>query len=72
MKANIHPDVQDCTVTCACGATFTTKSIKDKIDVEVCNECHPFYTGAQGRAKKTGKIEKFNRKYGLDKDEKEN
>ena len=45
---------------------------EDKIDVEVCNECHPFYTGAQGKAKKTGKIEKFNRKYGLDKDEKEN
>lgn len=70
MKANIHPEVKDCVVTCACGASFKTKSIKDKIDVEVCNECHPFYTGAQGKSKKTGKIEKFNRKYGLDKDEK--
>ena len=69
MKANIHPDVQDCTVTCACGATFTTKSIKDKIDVEVCNECHPFYTGAQGKTKKTGNIEKFNKKYGFNKEQ---
>ena len=45
---------------------------KDKIDVEVCSECHPFYTGAQGRAKKTGKIEKFNRKYGLNTEDKKN
>ena len=70
MKANIHPEMKDCTVTCACGATFTTKSTKDKIDVEVCSECHPFYTGAQGKQKRTGNIEKFNRKYGLDKDKK--
>ena len=66
MKANIHPEMKDATVTCACGATFTTKSTKDKINVEVCSECHPFYTGTQSRAKKTGNIEKFNRKYGLD------
>ena len=65
MKANIHPELKDATVTCACGATFQTKSIKDKIDIEVCSECHPFYTGAQGKVQKTGKIEKFNRKYGL-------
>lgn len=69
MKANIHPEVKDCTVTCACGATFKTKSTKDKIEVEICSECHPFYTGAQGKVKKTGKIEKFNRKYNLDKNE---
>ena len=65
MKANIHPELKEVTVTCACGATFQTKSIKDKIDIEVCSECHPFYTGAQGKVKKTGKIEQFNRKYGL-------
>ena len=57
----------DSVATCACGATFTTKSVKDSINVEVCSECHPFYTGAQGRAKKTGNIEKFNKKYGLNK-----
>ena len=69
MKKNIHPELKDTTVTCACGATFTTKSVKDSINVEVCSECHPFYTGAQGRAKKTGNIEKFNKKYGLNKEQ---
>ena len=62
MKANIHPEVKDATVTCACGATFQTKSTKEKIDVEICSECHPFYTGTQGKTKKTGNIEKFNKK----------
>ncbi len=66
MKKNIHPEVKEATVTCACGATFTTKSTKEVINVEVCNECHPFYTGNQGRTKKTGTIEKFNRKYGIE------
>ena len=68
MKANIHPEVKEATVTCACGATFKTKSTKEKIDVEICSECHPFYTGSQGRTKKTGNIEKFNKKFGLDKE----
>lgn len=70
MKKNIHPEVKDATVTCACGATFKTKSTKEDIFVEVCSECHPFYTGSQGRAKKTGNIEKFNRKYGLEEKQK--
>ena len=70
MKANIHPEMKDCTVTCACGASFKTKSTKESISVEVCNECHPFYTGTQGKAKKAGNIEKFNRKYGIDNEKK--
>ena len=70
MKANIHPELKDATVTCACGATFNTKSTKDKIEVEICSECHPFYTGTQKKAKKTGNIEKFNKKFGLDKEQK--
>ena len=69
MKANIHPEVKDATVTCACGATFQTKSTKEKIDVEICSECHPFYTGTQGKTKKTGNIEKFNKKFGLDEEQ---
>ena len=69
MKANIHQEVKDATVTCACGATFQTKSTKEKIDVEICSECHPFYTGTQGKTKKTGNIEKFNKKFGLDKEQ---
>ena len=70
MKANIHPEMKDCVITCACGASFKTKSTKEQINVEVCNECHPFYTGTQGKAKKAGNIEKFNRKYGLDNEKK--
>ncbi len=66
MKA-IHPEMKDVTVTCACGATFNTKSTKDHIEVEVCSECHPFYTNKQGQVSKAGKIEKFNRKYNLKK-----
>ena len=65
MKANIHPEVKDATVTCACGATFQTKSTKEKIDVEICSECHPFYTGQQKAVKARGAIDKFNRRYGI-------
>lgn len=70
MRKDIHPEMKDATVTCACGATFQTKSIKENINIEVCSECHPFYTGAQGRTKKTGTVDKFNRKYGLNQDNK--
>ena len=55
MKKGIHPEQKDCKVTCSCGATFMTKSTKDEIYIEVCNECHPFYTGKQGKSKKAGK-----------------
>ena len=65
MKESIHPEYKTAIVTCACGATFETESTNEKINVEVCSECHPFYTGKQGRASKAGRIEKFNRKYGL-------
>lgn len=70
MKANIHPELKDATVTCACGATFKTKSTKERIDVEICSECHPFYTGTQGKTKKTGNVEKFIKKFGLDQEQK--
>lgn len=66
MKKNIHPEYKECTVTCDCGASFTTKSIKEEIHVESCSECHSFYTGAQGRHKKTSNIEKFNKKYNIE------
>lgn len=71
MKKDIHPEYVDCTVTCDCGATFKTKSTNKEIHVEVCSKCHPFYTGAQGKHKKTGSVEKFNKKYNL-KDSSEN
>ena len=63
MKTGIHPEVKDCTVTC----TFTCKSTKPEISVEVCSECHPFYTGKQSRASRAGRVDKFNKKYGFDK-----
>lgn len=69
MKKGIHPEMKEATITCACGASFKTRSTKGDMNVEVCSECHPFYTGAQGRAKKTGNIEKFMNKYGLNKEE---
>ena len=71
MRTGIHPNVSEIEVKCACGAKFTTKSTKDNIQVEVCSECHPFYTGAQGKTKKTGAVEKFNRKFGLDQEQDE-
>lgn len=67
MKKGIHPEQKDTKFICACGTEFTSKSTKDEVHVEVCSECHPFYTGTQGKHKKTGSVEKFNRKYGLDK-----
>ena len=66
MKKDIHPEVKDCTVTCACGNTFTCKSTKSEINVEICSECHPFYTGKQSRASRAGRVDKFNKKYGFD------
>ena len=53
MRANIHPEMKDAVVKCACGHTFNTKSVKEEIHVEVCSECHPFYTGAQGKSKRS-------------------
>ena len=64
MKKNIHPNYVDCVVTCACGNSFTVKSTKPEMHVEVCNQCHPFFTNKQGTTVKTGRVEKFNRKYG--------
>ena len=63
-------EYMDTTVTCACGETFTTKSIKPEIRVDVCSKCHPFYTGKQTRASKAGNVEKFNAKYGFKSEEK--
>ncbi len=63
MKEGIHPEYKICKVTCACGASFETRSILDKINVEVCSKCHPFYTGQQKFVDTAGRIEKFTRKY---------
>ena len=70
MKKDIHPNYVETKVVCACGNTFTVKSTKPELHVEVCNQCHPFFTGKQGTVTKTGRVEKFNRKYGINKEEK--
>ena len=66
MKANIHPEYKEATVTCACGNTFTTGSTKEVLKVEICSECHPFFTGKQKFAERGGRVEKFKKKYNMD------
>ncbi len=66
MKKDIHPKYQKCKVICtSCGAEFETGSTKSEIRVDTCSNCHPFYTGRQRFAAAAGRIEKFNKKYGL-------
>ena len=64
MKPAIHPDYQVVTVHCACGATWTTRSTKKELRLEICSNCHPFFTGKQRILDAAGRVERFNRKYG--------
>jgi len=64
MKKGIHPEYVECRVTCACGNTFATRSTKKDIRVEICSQCHPFFTGKQKLMDSAGRIEKFRKKYG--------
>jgi len=63
MKKGIHPEYQECTVICACGNTFKTRSTKKEIRVEICSQCHPFFTGKQKIVDTAGRVEKFRKKY---------
>ena len=63
MKPDIHPQYGDATVTCSCGNTFSTRSTKASITVELCNECHPFFTGKQKLVDTGGRVERFQRRY---------
>lgn len=65
MKADIHPEYVEATVSCACGETFTTRSTRPEIKVEICSQCHPFYTGKQKMVDTEGRVEKFIKRYGL-------
>lgn len=68
VKKEIHPKYyEDAKVTCVCGNSFTTGSTKKEMRVEICSNCHPFYTGAQRMVETRGRAEKFRKKYGLDK-----
>jgi len=64
VKKEIHPEVKDITITCACGEVYNTRSTSEDQRVEICASCHPFYTGKQRTATKGGRIERFQRKYG--------
>ena len=64
MKAGIHPDYKAVEVHCACGATWTTRSTKDELRLEICSSCHPFFTGKQKLIDSAGRVERFTRKYG--------
>ena len=65
MKKGIHPEYKDCTVKCACGATYNVQSTTDNMVIEVCSNCHPFYTGKQRFTQADGRVDKFNKKYGI-------
>ena len=65
MKEGIHPKYVDTTITCACGEVIHTRSTKENIHVEICSKCHPFYTGQQKAAQARGRVDKFNKKYGI-------
>jgi large subunit ribosomal protein L31 len=69
MKKDIHPKYDETTVTCGCGNKFTTRSTKKNITVEICSACHPFFTGKMKYVDTTGRVEKFQRKWGKKKEE---
>lgn len=62
MKSEIHPEYVVSKVTCSCGNTFETRSVKPEIHLDVCNLCHPFYTGKQKLVDTGGRVERFQRK----------
>jgi large subunit ribosomal protein L31 len=63
MKQGIHPEFVETHVTCSCGNSFTTRSVKTELHVELCNKCHPFYTGKQKLVDTGGRVERFQKKY---------
>jgi len=63
MKKDIHPTYEEATVHCSCGNTFTTRSTKSELRIELCSQCHPFYTGKQKLVDSGGRVERFNRRF---------
>ena len=64
MKKGIHPEYVEAIVTCACGETFSTRSTKKEIHLEICSACHPFFTGKQKYVDSAGRVERFQKRYG--------
>lgn len=65
MKEAIHPKYDEVEVRCACGNTFTTRSTKPELHLEICSACHPFFTGRQKLIDTEGRVERFSKKFGL-------
>lgn len=63
MKEGIHPEYKEVKVVCACGTSFTTRSTRPSIHVDICSNCHPFFTGKQKLLDAEGRVEKFKKKY---------
>lgn len=64
MKKNIHPEYMECTVKCTCGNTFVTRSTKPELKIDICNMCHPFFTGTQKLIDTGGRVQRFADKFG--------
>ena len=65
MKQGIHPKYEVAKITCVCGNVIETRSTAPDLEVEICSNCHPFYTGKQKLVDTAGRVERFNRKYGI-------
>jgi large subunit ribosomal protein L31 len=63
VKKGIHPEYMETKVTCSCGDTFITRSTKPELHVEICSQCHPFYTGKQKLVDSGGRVERFQKRY---------
>ncbi len=64
MKAGLHPDYTETTITCTCGAVYHTRSTRKNVKIGICAACHPFFTGEQRFVDTAGRVEKFSRRYG--------
>ena len=64
MKENIHPELKETRIECACGNVIETRSARGSFKIDICNACHPFFTGKQKLIDTEGRVQRFNRKYG--------
>ena len=64
MKAGIHPKYEEVAARCACGNTFTTRSTKSELHLDICNQCHPFFTGRQKLIDTEGRVDRFTKRFG--------
>ena len=67
MKEGIHPEYVECAVSCSCGNVFQTRSTVAELKLAICSECHPYYTGTQKLVDAAGRVDRFNKRYGLKK-----